>query len=184
MKGINKFGTVIAKILEVFHWIGAALMICATICSVVAPNQLYYFVSFDAKECCGATLDVYGFKINAPVVNGSVDMSTFLLFGICATVIFILMAMIFRNLYLIFKKSEYATPFQKNNIRMMREIGIFTIAIPLFGLFMSIIVRLITGLEAEISVDMGGIFMGILVLCLTQYFIHGAKLEEDIDGLV
>ena len=68
---------------------------------------------------------------------------------------------------------------------MMKEIGIFAIAVPVIGFIMSIIVRLVTGVEtAEISVDMGGIFMGIIVLCLTQYFVHGADLEKDVDGLL
>ena len=35
MKSINKLGTVITKILEVFHWVGAALMAAAAVCSVV-----------------------------------------------------------------------------------------------------------------------------------------------------
>ena len=68
---------------------------------------------------------------------------------------------------------------------MMKEIGIFSIAVPVIGFIMSIIVRLVTGVEtAEISIDMGGIFMGIIVLCLTQYFVHGADLEKDVDGLL
>ena len=68
---------------------------------------------------------------------------------------------------------------------MMREIGIFSIAVPVIGLIMSIIVRLVTGVEmAEISLDTAGIFMGIIVLCLTQYFVHGAELEKDVDGLL
>ena len=52
MKGINKLGKVITKILEVFHWVGAALMTAATVCSAVAPDWVKYFVGFDAKECC------------------------------------------------------------------------------------------------------------------------------------
>ena len=28
------------------------------------------------------------------------------------------------------------------------------------------------------------IFMGIIVLCLTQFFVHGAELEKDVDGLL
>ena len=88
-------------------------------------------------------------------------------------------------LEVIFKNSENNTPFQKNNIRIMKEIGIFSIAVPMIGLIMSIIVRLVTGVEtAEISIDMSGIFMGIVVLCLTQYFVHGANLEKDVDGLL
>ena len=112
-------------------------------------------------------------------------MTSFMLFGIGAVIILAVMAMVFRNLHLIFKKSENGTPFQKDNIRMMKEIGIFAIFVPVIGFIMSIIVRLVTGVEtAEISIDMGGIFMGIIVLCLTQYFVHGADLEKDVDGLL
>ena len=46
MKAINKLGKIIAKILEVFHWVGVMLMIAATVCSVVAPNWVNYFVGF------------------------------------------------------------------------------------------------------------------------------------------
>ena len=147
MKGLNKLGKVITKILEVFHWVGAALMLAATICSIAAPNWVGYLVGFDAKDCCGANLEVYGFEENAPVIDGNVDMTSFLLFGIGAIIILAVMAMVFRNLHLIFKKSENATPFQKDNIRMMREIGIFAIAVPVIGLIMSVIIRLVTGVE-------------------------------------
>ena len=185
MKGLNKLGKVITKILEVFHWVGAALMTAATVCSAVAPSWVKYFVGFDAKDCCGAELEVYGFEVNAPVIDGNTDMLTFMLFGIGAVIILAVMAMVFRNLYLIFKKSENTTPFQKDNIRMMREIGIFSIAVPAIGFIMSVIIRLVTGVEtAELSIDTAGIFMGIIVLCLTQFFVHGAELEKDVDGLL
>lgn len=185
MKGLNKLGKVITKILEVFHWVGAVLMTAATVCSMVAPDWVKYFVGFDAKDCCGADLEVYGFEVNAPVADGNTDMLTFMLFGIGAVIILAVMAMVFRNLHLIFKKSENATPFQKDNIRMMREIGIFSIAVPVIGFIMSVIIRLVTGVEtAELSIDMAGIFMGIIVLCLTQFFVHGADLEKDVDGLL
>lgn len=185
MKGINKLGTVVTKILEVFHWVGAALMAAAAVCSVAAPSRVGYFVGFDAKDCCGANLEVYGFEINAPVVNGTTDMTCFMLFGIGAIIILAVMAMVFRNLNLIFKKSKDATPFHRDNIRMMREIGIFAIAVPVVGFIMSVIVRLVTGAEtAEISIDTAGIFMGVIVLCLTQFFVHGAELEQDVDGLL
>ena len=185
MKDTNKLGKIITKILEIFHWVGAVLMAAATVCSMAAPNLVKYFVGFDAKECCGANLEVYGFEVNAPVVNGNTDMTSFMLFGIGAVIILAVMAMVFRNLHLIFKKSENGTPFQKDNIRMMKEIGIFSISVPVIGFIMSIIIRLVTGVETtEISIDMRGIFMGIIVLCLTQYFVHGADLEKDVDGLL
>lgn len=96
-----------------------------------------------------------------------------------------LMAMVFRNLYLIIKKSEGSTPFQKDNIRMLREIGIFSMVIPAVGLIMSTIIRLAAGVDAvEVSMHMDGFMMGIIVLCLTQFFAHGAELEKDVDGLL
>lgn len=185
MKRINKLGMVITKIVEIFHWVGAALMAVATVCAKAAPEWVKFFVGFDAKECCGANLEVYGFEVNAPVVNGNADMTYFFLFGIGATLILIVMAMVFRNLHLIFKRSENNTPFQKDNIRMMREIGIFCISVPVIGFIMSIIVRLVTGVEtAEISIDTAGLLLGIIVRCLTQFFVHGTKLEKDVDGLL
>lgn len=185
MKKLNKLAKIITKVLEVFHWVGAALMLAATVCSMAAPKWLGYFVGIDAKECCGAELSVYGFEVNAAVTNGSVDMKTFLLFGIGAFIILTLMAMVFRNLHLIFKKSENDTPFQKDNIRMLKEIGIFSISIPIIGLVMSTIIRLVLGVDAvEISVDQSGVVMGIIVLCLTQFFRYGAELEKDVGGLL
>ena len=181
MKKLNKLAKIVTKVLEVFHWVGAALMLVATVCSVAAPKWLGYFVGIDAKE----QLSVYGFEVYAAVTNGNMDMKTFLLFGIGAFIILTLMAMVFRNLYLIFKKSENDTPFQKDNIRMLKEIGIFSISIPIIGLVMSTIIRLVIGVDAvEISVNQSGVVMGIIVLCLTQFFRYGAELEKDVDGLL
>ena len=185
MKRMNKLGMIVARVLEVFHWVGTALMADAAICSLAAPAWVNRFVSYDAKECCGANLAVYGFEMNVPVVNGSADMTAFFLFGIGAVAILALMAMVFRNLHLIFKASESGTPFQKENIRRLKQIGIFSIAVPVVGVLMSIVIRLVMGVDAvETSVSQSGVFMGIIVLCLTQYFIHGAALEEDVDGLL
>ena len=185
MKGIHKLGTVIAKILEVFHWVGTALMAAATVCSVIAPQWVGKFVAVDGKECCGANLEVYGFEINAPMTAGQVDGTHFLLFGIGASLILAVMAMVFRNLYRVLKLSEDATPFQKETVRLLRAIGVLVLAVPVIGFLMSIVVRLVTGAEtAEIALDLGGVFMGIVVLIHTRWFVRGAELENDVDGLL
>ena len=185
MKKINKLAKVVTKVVEIFHWVAVALMAAATVCSVAAPSWVGYFVGFDAKECCGANLSIYGFEINAVVTDGKVNMTAFLLFGIGAILILALMAMIFRNLNLIIKKSEGTTPFQADNVRMFREIGIFSIAVPVVGLIMSIIARIVLGAEAaEVSNSFEGLVIGIVVLCITQFFAHGIEIEKDVDGLV
>ena len=65
---------------------------------------------------------------------------------------------------------------------MLREIGIFCIVVPVIGLVMSAVSRLVLGVET--SVNLYGFSMGIIVLCLTQSFAHGAALEQDVEGLV
>ena len=71
------------------------------------------------------------------------------------------------------------------NIRRLRGIGILSIAIPVVGIVMSTAIRLILGADAvESSLHFDGLIMGIIVLCLTQFFIYGATLERDVDGLL
>ena len=185
MKGLNKVGKVITKIIEVFHWIAAVGMVIAAIGIGIASNCVKNFESLVAENFVGEDFAAYGFEINAPVLNGKLNGAAFIVFCIGAAILLALMAMIFRNLHLIFKKSENSTPFQKDNVRMMREIGIFSIAIPVIGFIMSVIARLVSGVDfAEISIDLGGVFMGIVVLCFSQFFAHGVELEKDVDGLL
>ena len=136
MKNLSKATRVLAKLMEVAHWIGAAGMVVA-------------------------------------------------LFSGGAAVILSLMAMVFRNIYLIMKKSENATPFQKDNVRMVREIGIFLLSVPMVGLIMSIVARLVLGVDnVEASVGLDSFMVGLVVLCLSQFFAQGMELEADVDGLL
>ena len=184
MKKLNKIVKIVAKVLEIVHWVGAGLMVAAAICSGVASQWLGYFIDTNALGS-ETEASVYGLEVALANSAGEVNTKTFMLFAVGAVIIYALVAMIFRNIYLIIKKSERETPFNEDNIRMLREIGIFSIAIPVIGLIMSTIIRLVVGVDAtEISVKMYGFVMGIIVLCLTQFFAYGAELEKDVDGLV
>ena len=184
MKGIDKIAKVVTKIVEICHWVATGLMAAATLCAAFAPKFIGYFVSFDAKECCGAELSVYGFELTAKLVDGEVDKGAFIIFGIGATLILALMAMIFRNLNIFIKRSVGTTPFQKDNVRLLREIGIFSIAAPIVGFIMSTVARIALGAGVEASNSLSGFIIGIVVLCITEFFAEGIKLEEDVDGLV
>ena len=186
MKNINKLAKAIAKVLEVVHWVGAGLMACVAVCAIAAPGQLRHFMDLDGVTVSsGDALSVYGFELTSSEPGALVDMKALFLFALGSVFIFILLAMVFRNIYLIVKKSDGASPFQKDNIRMIREIGIFSIAIPVLGLIISTIGFLVLNAEyVEIKVDLTGLVMGIIVLYLTQVFAYGARLENDVDGLV
>ncbi len=182
IQGIAK---VVTKIAEIFHWIAVALMGGATLCSVVAPAYSGSFVALDAKECCGAHLELYGFAVNAPVTEGQVDLTAFLLFGIGATLILALMATIFRSLHLVIKKSENNTPFQQENVRLFKRVGLLSVAVPAVAWLMTLLMALIPATRTvEASVSWGGLVIGLVVLCFAEFIIHGIRLEADVDGLV
>ena len=187
MKVLNKFALVISKGLELLHWLGVALISFLLVTSIVAKDQLLGFLSKGAVEF-GPTLTTYGFEVTAASTSGEINMTILTLFCVAALIIFVLMAMVFRNVYLILKKIENDSPFQKDIIRMLKEIGIFSIAVPVVGIIMTFIIGIATGAGVgffvEATVNLDSVAMGVLVLCLTQIFTYGASLEKDVDGLL
>lgn len=177
-------GRVVAKIFEVGHWVAEVFMIAIAVCAAAKPSWLRYLMSVNDLGREGA-IAAYGFEVEIADAAGGIHRTKLLIFAIAAAVLFSLMAMIFRNLYLILKRSEHGTPFQPDNVRMLREIGIFSISVPLVGLVSSWVLLLVLGAEAvETSVSFGGFTMGLLVLCLTQAFAYGVELQRDADGLL
>ena len=184
MKKLNKITKIAAKVLEIANWVFAGIMVVMAICSNQVSGRLSSFFGMNGlgKE---VETSVYGFEVGLVNSAGEVNAKTFMLFAVGAVILYALVAMIFRNIYLIIKKSETTSPFNKDNIRMLKEIGIFSIAIPVIGLIMSTIIRLVVGVDTtEVSVKLYGFVMGIIVLCLTQFFAYGAALEKDVDGLL
>ncbi len=184
MKNIQSVTKVVAKILEITHWVGAVLMAAVGVSAAMAPAWVSRLMD-TGTLAAEREIDVYGFAVTAVDSAGEIHNPTLLMFAIGSVLILILLAMIFRNLNQILRNSEAGTPFQPDNIRRLREIGIFSMGVPIVGLIMSMLIRLVIGVDAaELNVSMDGFIMGIIVLTLTQYFIYGARLERDMDGLV
>lgn len=184
MNGIKTITKILTKILEIGHWVGTVLMFCVAVFSKAMPQKLQYFMDTDALE--GETkISSYGFEVTVINSAGEIDFNALCLYAVGSIIIFSLMAMIFRNIHLMIKKSEKETPFCKDNVRMFREIGIFSISVPVCGLIMSTIIALVSGAEAfENSVNFDGFIMGIIIFCLSEFFVYGSKLEKDVDGLL
>lgn len=181
MKKVDKATRVLAKMAEVAHWIGAIGMLVGLVLTLVMGAGAVFFTSQDL----GTSVAAYGFEVEVVSAAGELNMTALRLFLGGSALILGLMAMVFRNIYLILKRSENGTPFQPDNIRMVREIGIFLLAVPVVGLIMSGIVRLAVGPElAETSVGLSSFVVGLVVLCLSQFFARGMELEHDVDGLL
>ena len=182
MTGIIKVTKTVSQIAETLHWMGAAVLLVVSVGAKLLPGL---FLQASDIAPTGTEVEVYGFELTIPAANGTPDTTALLIFGLGGALLLGLMAMIFRNLKLILTNSENGTPFQSDNVHLLKEIGIFAIAGPIVGLVFSLICRLALGVEtAETSVDLYGIWMGLAVLCLTQFFAHGVELERDVDGLV
>ncbi|MDO5547759.1 MAG: hypothetical protein Q4F79_04650 [Eubacteriales bacterium] len=187
MKRLNTIVIVGAKIFEVAYWLMGAVMLLSLIVSVAMPGAVSSWAIEDT-----AGLNIRGFMVEMADGTETVLPRALAMASLTGVLSCGLMAMVFRNIYLIFRTargttwfSKGQTPFQPDIIRMVREIGIFCISLPLVQLAMSVIGRLVIGTAtAEISVSLDGIVMGIIVLCLSQFFAYGMQLQEDVDGLI
>lgn len=188
MKGFSKATMIIAKIAEVCHWVGAGVLSVLLVCCLFFKEQAPRMIAGDPR----GEDAIYGFHFTLTAADGSLSLPALTVFAIAGILLFALMAMVFRNIYLIIKTSrgetsfsQGATPFQPDNVRMLKEIGIFAIAVPIVGLIMSVVGRLAVGPEfAETSVDLSWILVGLVILWLTQVFAYGAELQGDADGLI
>ncbi len=191
MNKMSSIALVVSKILEVGHWIGCVGMAILLVASIASPDWVRNTLA-NGEVDYGRELTTYGITIAATDTAGESEISSVILFSITAIIVLALMAMVFRNIYLIFKtakgQTKFAqgeTPFQKDIARMVKEIGIFYIAVPIVGLIMTTIARfVISAPYMEFSVSMDGIITGIIILCLSQVFVYGMQLEKDVDGLL
>lgn len=172
---------VLSKLAEVACWIGSVSMAVGLILTLVMGEKAVAMAPGDVE----ISLNSFGFEVLVVDAAGSLNLAALRLYLAAGMVLMGLMAMVFRNVNLILRASEGATPFQPDNIRMVREIGIFLIAAPVAGLVFSVVGRLMLGAAyAEINVNLGGLLPGLVVLCLSQIFARGMELEQDVDGLL
>lgn len=186
----SKVVSVISKFLEIACFVTALLYATFFVLNFALPSFTDKIVFLFASET-GGELNVNGFDILA-LKDGVITRSAVVAFSLAGLFSMLCKTMIFRNLYLIIKTSagktwfsKGETPFQKDISRMVKEIGIFYIMIPVLETVISAIFRPIIGMEtAEISVRMEGILTGLIIIVLSSIFVYGEKLENDVEGLV
>ena len=188
-KNINKITKVVSKFFEILFFLSFLVMIAAADLSFTMPQK---FGEFLLESVGNGTIATNGFEIAIADKNGNLISAAVKIFVFAGIFTMPCMAMIFRNIYLIIKTcegktwfSKGKTPFQKDVVRMVREIGIFSIMIPVIGFIMSLIARIFIGVDScETSVQIVGVAMGIAMICFSEIFAYGIKLEEEVEGLV
>lgn len=180
---------IVAKVLEVMFFACAAVMVFAAVVSFASTQK---FGNFLIEQVGNGTIATNGFEIMIQDSDGNLIPGAVRIFTFAGVFTMFFIAMIFRNIYLIIKTcegktwfSKGKTPFQKDVVRMVREIGIFSIMIPVTGFVMGIAARLFLGEDlCETSVQIVGIATGIAMICFSKIFEYGISLEEEVEGLV
>ncbi len=189
MKTINKIAIIGTKCSEVFFWLmsaGSALILVISfvardfVLNLVNGNYNLEFTINDVKK-----EEIFS-------VNTDYTLATISIFLALTMVIMILYALVFRNSYFILKKAnnsasnldEYA-PFQSDIVERLKKIGYILISVSIIN-FIAIIVLSFSISKGNIvfEFDMIVAFMGVLVLSLAEFFKHGVKLQQDVDGLL
>lgn len=187
MKNLTKFTLCFSRVMEILCWIADALAALVVVFSVFFRGWLEEQMLFSTT-----IPDINIGDLSMAMANGRPSGATVTLSALAGVVLLGLSAMIFRNIYLILKTaqgetkfSKGSTPFQKDVTRMVREIGIFLISTSAVSLLWSIGLRFILGVESvELSVELDTALIGMMVICLSQFFDYGTKLQEDVDGLL
>ncbi len=180
----------VTKILELIHWGGAAFAAALLALSRLAGPRLAQALE-QGQPLWGAELKTYGLEVQF-LYDGLADLRAVACFALGGIVILSLMAMVFRNIGLILQaaggKGRFAGKagvFQPDVVRMVREIGIFCLSVPAVGLAVTNLARLVLGVDrCEASIRLEGFFTGLIVLCLSQVFAQGVRLQQDVDGLI
>lgn len=185
---LTKFTLVLAKIAEVLHWALAGVMAIFAVVVMVGPGSFLDWVNTSLLNG-EQNLACYGFEATVANANGVLSQGALVSFALGSVAVLALMAMIFRNVYLILKtakgKTWFAkgnTPFQQNIVRMFREIGIFFIAVSVMSIISGIVINLVDG-ELTNGFNYLSCFIGLVFLCISQFFNYGTRLEKDLDGL-
>lgn len=181
MKKLNKVAKVLSKICEVLCWLAEAGVLVVLISLTFARTAVENFIMSGLDS---GNLTIMSTEFPVFDGNGALSMNALYIALISGVICIFLIGMMFRNVYLIFKKSELESPFAEDNIRMVREIGIFSIVIPVVQLIAAVIGGILGSGFVNVSINPFVVVFGIIMLCLSQFFAYGATLEHDIDGLV
>lgn len=181
--GFGKAVKIISKIIEVGSWIGAGIT-AALIATLAVTGDLGFMKYFTDVTVETTDVSVSGFSIQLLDSNGAPVFAAFMIFFITLLIMLILTALAFRNVNFVFRAAEGSTPFQAEIVEKIKKIGYYFIAMPLAGIVMQIIAGIVIGHGIQVSVEFNNVFVGLVVLALSQFFAYGVKLEDDVEGLV
>ena len=184
MADIEKITRIVTFVLQILFLIGMIGSIIAGIVYIVSDLPVEKLADHIIVSNCGMVISAYGLPTDKAFdVIGTGMIFSGLIYG--------LLAMIFRNINLIVKTAEGGTwfskgktPFQDDNVRMVREIGIFSIGITVIGFLGTVVSRLVAATDIETSMTLLPLVIGVVMIFLSKIFEYGKELQDSEDGLI
>lgn len=185
MSNIYKITQSISKIFGILSMVGAvATLIIGIIILVTDSASIVKDMNLVYNNVSVVGMAMY---CNMPAEDATKVAGVFL---IGSSILLGLLMMIFRNVNLIVRTAEGKTwfstgmtPFQDDIVRMVREIGIFSIMISIVSMAVINILGFMSE-NVETSANLLPIVFGIIIICLSKIFEYGSDLQKDEDGLI
>ena len=175
---------VLSKVIEVVLWVSAAMILFASVVLTVSRSAITEAAESGALEVAATNEGVRNTQTIEWFLE-AMKAGTAGLVLVPFVFLIALTALIFRNLYLILRKTNTDSPFSELNVKRIRNIGILAIALPIARAVLAFIYTVALGYQEEFfAVSASDIVLGLVALCISQYFAYGAKLEQDVDGLL
>lgn len=187
MKSIEKISLWLTRICEAGYWVMAALMLVCfflTLPLLISGDPAAGYAAGFAADYMEESYTLNGIELVLIGPDGAFRWGLLRTLILGEAAICGLTAMIFRRAHQIVRQSRTASPFCRENLPRLKQIGLLAIAMPVVKVLLSLLPCLTGGVPIEVSLHMGELCIGLMVLCLTRYFAQGAALEQDVEGLV
>ncbi len=186
MRVINNIINVVIKFTEIVYWCASIACTIFFILSLTGNYSFFHFLTYQPNSLSGNGLSII-FK--------SKELSEYALayplFFFTNIIVCVLFAKVFRYINLTFKtaqgKTKYSegeTFFQKKNVEFIQKIGFLSIGMIAVEIIMQLIIKIVLGDAVTVFVNYTPIHMGIVILCLSQFFAQAVNLQKDVDGLL
>lgn len=187
MRVINNIINVIIKFTEIVYWCAAVACVVFFFLALSGNHSIFHFLTYQPDSLSGNGLSIiFTNKITEADYN-----IVYPLFFFTNVIVCILFAKVFRYINLTFKtaqgKTKYSegeTFFQKKNVEFIQKIGFLSIGMIAVEIIMQVIIKVALGDAVTVFVNYTPIHMGIVILCLSQFFAQAINLQKDVDGLL
>ncbi len=182
MNKVTKLTMILSKIFEILHWIGSAIELIVSVLGFINSQTNDFY---DATLVGGEQMleGIYVFAIT--LSNGKSLALATILVGLTEAGMLALMALVFRSVWRVMKRTQNGTPFQPENVSALKRIGVLALVMQGFSMLMGAVVCIACIDSApDVVIGLDGIMLALVVFCLTQFFARGVELENEVDGLV